>query len=288
MDEAVNLVKKELFGRSVEGLSNKNVQNVLVHAAKDMPAQKSVQVDIRVTLNDHVIIANHYDKDNFVNVMHDVLQDVLNIKQTIFGNYQEVVYSNLYEMQVPTDIGMQAVLGTKIPQLWSVKFNEIVTDVKKPSVNVKIAVDTRVWKHGGYVMSIYNPIADVWHAIRRSITEDVALPVETIISYNQDSKSLKINMPRLPMNKLSHVGVRHFAKNLVTVEHDEKNILKPCCHHYTVATTGNKKTYHEVMNLKDIGLEYLTMIYGCENGITSESDKVEWQRDLSPEHKTAW
>jgi len=261
----MKVVKKALIGTTVENVNNKNIQNILMRAAQDMPTKKPIHIDVCITLNGRVIIANHYDQNTYKNVLDDTLQ----LKQMMNGNTQEVVYDTLYEMQVPTDMGLQAVLSTKIPQLWSVKFNNIHNDVKKPSVSMKLNVDTRVWKHGEYIMSIYNPVVDVWHSIRRATVQDVAVPVEMSVGYNHETKSLKITMPRLPATKLSHTGIRFYAKNLVTITEDEQDVLKICCatcHHHTIVATGEKRNYHVAVDSKEMGLKYSMTVFDCENG----------------------
>lgn len=273
---------------TVENLNNKNVQNILMHAAQDMPMKKPVHLDICITLNGHVVVTAHYDQNNYKTALHNTIQQ---IKQMVNGNMQQVVYETFYEMQVPTDMGLQAVLSTKIPQLWSLKFNNLHSEVKKPSMNMKLDIDARVWRHGEYVMSIYNPVADVWHSIRRATVHDVAVPIDMSVNYNHETKSLKITMPRLPATKLSYTGMRFHAKNLVTITEDEQDVLKVCCatcHHHTVVTTGEKKNYHVAMDSKDMGLKFSMAIFDCENNVTPVTDAQEWQRVLSSEHKNTW
>ncbi|XP_012220182.1 vitellogenin-5 [Linepithema humile] len=287
LDEIMKMVKKELIGTTVENLNNKNVQNILMRAAQDMPSRKPVHIDVCITLNGHVVVVNHYDQNTYKNIFNEMV----NLKQIMSGNVQEITYDTLYEMQVPTDMGLQAVLSTKMPQLLSMKFNNIHTEVKKPSVNMKFEVDARIWKHGEYVMSIYNPVADVWHSIRRATVLDVAMPVEMSVGYNHETKNLKVTMPRLPITKLSHTGMRFHAKNLVTITEDEQDVLKvscATCHHHTVVTTGEKKNYHTAVDSKDTGLKYSTTIFDCENNVTPMINAQEWQRALSPEHKNTW
>lgn len=287
IDEIMKIVKKELMGTAVENLTNKNVQNILNRAAHDMPTKQKIHVDLCLTLNGHVFMAEHYDHTEITKIPEDLL---LFVKQTT-GNFQDVMYDTFYEMQVPTDMGLQAVLSTKMPFVLSWRYNSVRTDTHIPSLNTKIEIDTRLWKHGEYVMSIYNPIVDVWHSIRRATTQDLVLPVEMNISYNNEAKSLKISWPRLPATKLSHGGMRHHAKNLVTITQDEQDMLKGCCstcQHHTVVTTGKKKVYSTTADSKDFGLKYSSMTYDCDSEVTWGTNTEEWQRAMSPEHKNTW
>uniref|UniRef100_A0A348G627 Very high density protein 1 n=1 Tax=Odontomachus monticola TaxID=613454 RepID=A0A348G627_ODOMO len=286
MDEIMKIVKKELMGIKIENLTNKNVLNILSRAALDMPKKNAIHVDICITQHGHVIFAGHYDQTHITKLPEELLPFM---KQT-FLNYQEITYHTLYEMQVPTDMGLQAVLGTRMPHMLSLRYNDL-TDVNSPSPNHKFEFDLRLWRHGEYAMSIYNPIADVWHSIRRSTTRDIAWPLEMNVGFNHEAKSLKINIPRLPVTKLSYSGIRHHAKNLVTITEDEQDVLKECCstcHHHTVVTTGEKKNYHSAVDSKDTGLKYSTSIFDCDSNVTPVTNAEEWQRAFSPEYKSTW
>ncbi|XP_014484680.1 PREDICTED: uncharacterized protein LOC106749573 [Dinoponera quadriceps] len=285
MDEIMKIVKKELMGTKIEHLSNKNVQNILSRAAHDMPTKKNIHVDICITQHGRVVFAEHYDHTQ----INKMTQELYRVVTHSVGNFQDITYHYFYEMQVPTDMGLQAVLSTKIPLLMSLRLNNVRID--GPSVNTKIEVDTRKWTHGEYAMSVYNPIVDVWHSIRRATTEDVALPVEMYLGYNHEAKSVKISMPRLPATKLSHSGMRFHAKNLVTITDDEQDVLKECCttcQHHTVVTTGEKKNYISAVDSKDFGLRYSTSIFDCDSKVTPVTDTEEWWRALSPENKNTW
>ncbi|EFN69845.1 Vitellogenin [Camponotus floridanus] len=291
LDEIIKIIKEELMGSTVENFSDKHVEEIFIRAKHNIPVKKQirkpVQIDICITLNGHVISANHYGQNTFRNMFTDISQ----LKQIMVGNFQEIKYDTFYEMQVPIDMGLQGVFTTKMPYLFSLKFNNIYNEISKLSVNMKAEIDTRIWRHGEYAMSIYNPIADVWHSIRRAIVQDVALPIEMNFSYNHEMKSLKITMPRLPVTKLSYTGIRYHAKNLVTITEDEQDILKTCCatcHHHTVVRTGEKMSHHVAVDSKDIGLKYSMSVFDCENKITPAINVQEWHRAMSPEHKNTW
>jgi len=287
MHDIMKLVKKEFMGSTVESLNNKNVKDILVSASQDMPMKKPIHIDICITLNGQAIVAQHYNQESLKNMLTDMHQ----LKQMTSSNLQEVIYDTFYEMQVPTDMGVQGVFNTKMPQLWSLKFNNVQTEVKKPSVNMKVEVDTRIWRHGDVMMSIYNPVADVWHSIHRATVQDVSLPMEMNFNYNHEATNLKISWPRLPVTKMSHAGMRNYAKNLVTIAEDEQDMLKTCCavcQHQTVVTVGDKKSHYNTMDSKDLGVKYSMSVFDCENQITPMNHVQEWYRVMSPENKNTW
>ncbi|KAG7189215.1 hypothetical protein KM043_008778 [Ampulex compressa] len=292
LTQIIGMINKDvLFGGAVEAVINENVKNVLNRAAQDMPRKEDIHIDVCVTMNGHVILMNHYDKNNWQTIFDDVKQWQKHITDAKL-NWQNVVYENLYEMQVPTDLGLPAVLATRIPHLTSLKLNTVLAETKVP-LNLKVDADVRVWRHGEHVMSIYNPIADVWHAIRRVTVQDVAWPVKLNIGYNHEAKSLKVSLPRLPVSKFSIGGMLTRSKNYVTITEDEADMLKKSCdtcHHHEVVTDRStvKKHYQSTIESKDTGLQLHTNMFDCEKDVTPVTRIMEWLNVLSAEHKNTW
>lgn len=268
-----------------ENITNENVQKVLnLIAQSNVPSNKDIFIDFCTTLNGQVVVVNHYDHKTIKQLPIDLLFDI----QTKINNNQEITYNTFYEMQVPTDMGLQAVFSTKMPCLFSIRVNDFHTDTDKESVNVKFEADTRIWRHGEYAMSIHNPIVDVWHSIRRATTQDIALPMKMYFSFHKETNTFRMTVWRYSTAKPLHVGIRNYAKTLVTITEDEQDILKTCCstcQHHAVVTTGEKKNYHVATDSKDLGLKYSESIFDCESKVTPMTDVLEWHRALSPEHK---
>ncbi|KAK2584789.1 hypothetical protein KPH14_007107 [Odynerus spinipes] len=291
LDDIMNIVKEQLLGNVMDVIQNENIRNLLINAAKDMPVKKEIHLDICITMNGQVVQAIHYDKNDWMKVF-DVLKDWKKVIADVNINTQKVIFDTFYEMHVPTDMGLPAVLGTKIPTMMSFTLNSLLSEAKMP-LNLNLKMDARVWQHGEYAMSIYNPIVDVWHSIRKVMSHDFVLPIDMIIGYNHEMTSLKVTFPRLPVNKLSIGGARTHAKNYVTVTEDETDVLKKSCatcHHHEVVTKGtaHKKYYQNAFDSKDTGLQYSMSIFDCESEVTPVSRMTEWIQALSDDHKNTW
>ncbi|XP_012273871.1 uncharacterized protein LOC105696201 [Orussus abietinus] len=292
MDDILKNIVFEKVMSTLETVSNENVNNLLKLAAKDMPQHKDMHVEVCFMMHDHVIFAGQYDKDNWKKFFQDY-GIWMEFQQNMNVNWQHVQYDELYEAHVPTDLGVPMVMATRIPSVTSLKLNAQMTE-EKPSINVKLNTVMQTWRHGHYSISVYNPIADVWHSVERMFASDVMMPVEGSVSFAANTKSLKIILPRLMHTESPQkTGMISHVKNYVTVTEDETNALKrscPTCHHHEVITAGpTEKKYHQTtFESKDTGLLYSMAIFDCENGVTPVTHMKDWLRAMSSSHKNTW
>ncbi|XP_003704320.3 larval-specific very high density lipoprotein [Megachile rotundata] len=272
LSDIIKDVKKEVLGKTVHTVTNEKVRSMLIEAAKDVPSSKHVDINIVLTLNNHVVMTFHAGKDNWKNMLSK-LKDWKNLINNHLDNVnlEHVFYDDYFEMQVPTDCGLPTVLFTKMPSFDSLKIHAVVT--KQNNVeNLKLQMKYTGWKHGEYALSVYNPIADTWHSVRKTSVLDVLVPIDITIAYSPDTKSVKVTLPRLPATEFSVAGMSASAKSFVTVTDDETNALKnscPECHHYAVITNNvDKKVYKNSIDSKDMGLQFNMVTYHCENNLT--------------------
>lgn len=282
------MINRQLGGNVMKIINDKNVLNVLKKAAEDMPVRENIYIDLAITVNDQVIQTTHLDQNNWMTVF-DKVKDWKNIISNVNVNVQGVIYNTLYEMYVPTDMGLQAVLTTKMPTLASVKVNTVPI-IDNALLNMDLKLDTRLWEHGEYVMSIYNPVVDVWHSIRRVTSHDVELPFAMNIVYDQITSNLKLTFK---VNEFLNSGARTYVKNYVTITEDEENKLMtscPTCEDYAVVTLGDshKKVFKNIYDLMNTGFQYFTSTYDCESNITPITKEVEWVQAFSSENKNTW
>lgn len=284
----MKVIKQKLF--RTRNLTNKKVKDILNLVAQDMLTKKDIYIEFHVTLNGNIITVDYYDENTLKNLLNNL--KLLQERITDFkSNFQKIMYENLYEMQISNDIGMQVVFSTKKPYLTSWKFNNIFTEIEESSVNLNLDVDTRIWGHGEYVMSVYNPIVDTWHSIRKAMAQDVVLPLKMDIEYNRETNNVKFIIPMLFDAKLLYTGVRYYAKDLVTVTEDEESCLNKCCascQNHIVVTSGEQKNYYVGTDSRTLGLKIGMSIFKCENKITPTTETLEWHRALSPDHKNVW
>ena len=284
------------FGKTLNlNVADEKVKNILLQAAEDLHLKnQEFFADIFIFMHGRVIMTNHYDSNSKASLMND-LEKMVSMKENIPLNWQHIMYHNLYQLHAPTDLGLPAVMGTYIPYTVSLRLN------KKEGLNeyIKLEIDPRIWRHGEYKMSVYNPIADVWHSLQRVTTTDVAFPLGILIKTNQVgfSKGVDLNtvltLSRLPDPKLSVSGVRIYAMNHVSIWGDENDLLgKYCgtCKHHEVVTKGmeHRKYFKKIFDSKDTGLRYTSSIFDCENGLTPMKYLKEMYRSLSKENKSHW
>lgn len=284
----MNTINRQLGGNVMNVINDKNVLNVLKKAAEDMPVKENIYIDLAITVNDQVIQTIHLDQNNWMTVF-DKIKDWKNIISNVNVNVQGVIYNTFYEMYVPTDMGLQAVLTTKMPILASAKVNTVPI-IDNVHLNMDLKLDARLWEHGEYAMSIYNPVVDVWHSIRRVSSNEVELPFATNIVYNHVTSNLKLTFK---VNEFLNFGTRTYVKNYVTITEDQENKLMtscPTCENYGTVTLGDshKKIFKNTYDLMNTGLQYFTSIYDCESNITPITKEVEWVQAFSSENKNTW
>lgn len=288
MSEIVKDIDENVFGNVVQAIKNDNVKNVLISAAKVMPKIKDVNVNVILTMNDNVVSIFHCTKNNWQKILNELKQWKKLITEYMgVINWQTVLYHDHYEMHVPTDLGVPAILGTKIPSLFSLVGSFEVSEDKNLLI-LKPKIKYQQWMHGEHTMSIYNPVVDVWHSVHKTSSFDIVTPCEMSIGWNWKTKSLKVTWPRLPVSDFSVAGISIHGKNYITVLNDEHDLLKKfcsTCHHYEVVTNNvNLKTYENTFDSKDIGTRF-KMQYHCDSDFIPVSFVDEWLIGLS-ESKT--
>lgn len=288
MSEIVKDIDENVFGNVVQAIKNDNVKNVLISAAKIMPKIKDVNVNVILTMNDNVVSIFHCTKNNWQKILNELKQWKRLITEYMdVVNWQTVLYHDYHEMHVPTDLGVPAILSTKIPSLFSLVGSFEVSEDKNLLI-LKPKIKYQQWMHGEHTMSIYNPVADVWHSVHKTSSFDIVAPCEMTIGWNWKTKSLKVTWPRLPVTDFSVAGISIHGKNYITVLNDQHDLLKKSCftcHHYEVVTNNvNLRTYENTFDSKDIGTRF-KMQYHCDNDFIPVSLVDEWLIGLS-ESKT--
>lgn len=259
-----------MFSNVERQITNENVKHVLTKAATNIPATKPIQICIFLTWNDNVVTVLHYNRHTFMKLFTDLKSWKENIAQ---NNLQHIHYDDHFEMHVPTDFGVPAILATRTPNLDSLKGSVVPVPLEERHfTKLQLKTKYQQWKHGEYVMSIYNPIADAWHSIRRAGTCDAVVSTEATVSYDKDKKSIVMTLARLPVTEYSTTGLSTHAKNYVTVTDDESGALAnscaSCLHIQNVTGVISNKAYELSVDSKDTALRFLAAIYNCEGHVT--------------------
>ncbi|KAK0162931.1 hypothetical protein PV327_006658 [Microctonus hyperodae] len=280
MEKTTNLMGK---------LNDEKVLNVLKQAATDMPSTKKMHVELIIMRKGRVVSANYFD-ENSLQKLYETMRHLFEFMATeVKFTKQHVIYTNLYEQQIISEMGLPVVIGTRLPQVASLNFN--FTSDKLLSSH-KLEADLKLWRHGDYYMSIYNPLMDVWHSIKRSTAIDVSIPIRFIGNFG--NRTMKLTVPLLSAEKQETTfGIKIHTKDITTVTEDEADTLKsacPACKHHEIVTKGvEARKYHvDTFDSRDVGLQFSSSIFDCENDIDNVYLKREWLRSVIYDHKNSW
>ncbi|XP_075212758.1 vitellogenin-6-like [Lycorma delicatula] len=109
----------------------------------------------------------------------------IGLQQLMKLNKQFISFTHLGEKTIVTDIGVPLVVAIAHPSVTSVighvKFDDYIPHA------VDINLDIRQWIDGHSNMAIFNPVSDTWHAITKSLSLDIQLPVNAKISLKKQT-----------------------------------------------------------------------------------------------------
>ncbi|XP_015109755.1 uncharacterized protein LOC107036344 isoform X1 [Diachasma alloeum] len=268
-------------------ISNEDVRRILQETSRAVKL-KSIEVDAVVSYKGRVVFANSYKNLELMDLVSS-LESLLQFEgRTLKVNQQFVSYDKMYEQHVVSEMGLPVLMESKIPEVTS-----IIGQVEKDnsmSPRFKGDVAYKGWRHGDYSMSIYNPLLDTWHSIRRTTATDVQLSFRSTSGFNIETETLESIFPILPMTKHSRQGMVTHAKDCTTVSEDDNGALKescPSCEHHETVTRGiAAKRNHEVTHdMKDVGLQFSNSIFDCETGLTPIAIDKDFFRSLYKERK---
>ncbi|XP_074111729.1 LOW QUALITY PROTEIN: larval-specific very high density lipoprotein [Cotesia typhae] len=267
-------------------ITDKNILNILKKAAESIAPVKKMHVDAVLIIYGRAISAFHINEDligDFVGLTYRSLLKMWN------NNVSGVKYQNIYEQTVISEMGLPVILETKTPTVYSIKLIHGST----PQGSLKVGIDAKLWHHQDYAMSIYNPLVNIWHSIRRSSVLNANLPVQFIFGLDFEPKILKLQYPILDAEELSILGIMTHTKDITVVTDNEDNVLETACPNCTkqvVVSKGEelKNKFEQTIDLRALGLQITAGIFDCENEITPVLINKEWVRALFKERKNSW
>ncbi|XP_054003278.1 uncharacterized protein LOC128889579 [Hylaeus anthracinus] len=284
----IQAIQDEFFGSAATEITKQNLKRLMedVDRNEKFPKPGSLYV-ILTGANDNVVAVLHQNILDF----KQLLSKLNWWKQLIADhdkqvNAQHIFYEDNYEMHVATDFGVPAVLATKTPVLDSVRLN-VVHSTEEKVVNMQVKFRYQEWKHGEYFMSVYNPLVNAWHAVRRTGTRDIVVPLSMAISFDAATQNVVFSVSRQPKTEYSTMGLLTHAKNFVSVMDDASEALStscPQCSHIETVTGGISNKVHQLdVHVRDNALRYYMGIYNCEGHVTP-LPIAEWFNVLSVDH----
>lgn len=185
--------------------------------------------------------------------------------------WQEIMFDKLYTKQVSNDLGLPTVFETKMPRVFSAQ--KTISSV--PGAVMDIKFDAKYWNHGYQSMSVYNPIVDTWHAIRRVSAVDVSLPFEMSVKFPEDGHDYTLTFPRHPKTQYSASYTRVYHKNYVVIVGAQKDMLEqycPSCNSTQVVRSGTENDTITTLFDKECyetGLKLTVREYDCNHEYSS-------------------
>ncbi|XP_043288151.1 uncharacterized protein [Venturia canescens] len=295
-DELLSMMKYGSFYYG-NGIMDSNVLDILRKVSEGVrPSKSPISIDLIVTYRGRVMVANHYNERSMKKLWEEVIQLMQRLNPATESvtavNRQQVNYERLYEKQVTCEMGLPVVFENRVPVLTSLKIN-LESKLVDQSVRMAFSVDAKIWRHGDYSMSVYNPFANVWHSVRRTTEFDLSLPIHGTIIYSHEKNTIKLTLPRQPATSSSIAGILNHAKDCVTVNEDDENTLNefcPTCHPTENVSPNSpvKKKFQSNFDSIDTGLHYSMAIFNCENGLSPVTLKEDWYRAFTSQRKNSW
>ncbi|XP_031836004.1 larval-specific very high density lipoprotein [Nomia melanderi] len=265
MFNVVTDIINEIFGKRTQVVVNPNAKELLKGVTRTAKLMKNSNVNLMLTLNEKVYMVFHCNWATCSKQLMDLikLEDLMDKS----FHFEHVHYHDQYELHIPTDLGVPAILSTQVPVLDA-------ADVawEKDTSKVHVTAKYQEWRHGEYYMAIYNPLDDIWHAIRRTGTRDIFLPINQTISHDSSWETVTVSSARLPLTEYSIAGLRTQARNYVTISGDETGVLNKSCPKcmsiQKVLGVANHRRSEQSIDSKDTGLHYYSGVTDCDGYVT--------------------
>ncbi|XP_077299167.1 uncharacterized protein LOC143920253 [Arctopsyche grandis] len=222
---------------------------------------------------DRVVSVSQYNLDSIKILWNNRGNILKKYSKTTSYQIEQIVNG---EVIIPTDIGVPVILYVEMPTIKKTKYSfDLVMSQYKRALTTKIRYDTVWWYHQRYGMSVYNPIADLWHGSRRIHVLDAHIPFDTDISYNLEQKSLKASLHHKLQDNLTDSGFQSHVHSQVYIYNDNGNDelekMCPTCKPVTIVTKGKehrkKKIIWESDN-ENTGLNCQYAVFDCERDVS--------------------
>uniref|UniRef100_A0A0C9QRH7 Vit-3 protein n=2 Tax=Fopius arisanus TaxID=64838 RepID=A0A0C9QRH7_9HYME len=274
------------FGRVP--VANDDVVRILEEAGRNS-TMGELLIDAVISFRGRVVFANHYRGRTIIGLFDDLAPLVKIHRNTAEFMRKFVSYDAMYEQHVVSEMGLPVLLESKIPMVQSI-FGMEQRDYILGSV---VEFGYKAWRHGDYSMSIYNPLLDVWHSIKRATATDVQFFYEFTNGRTFMPAASETIIPILSSKKDFKQGLITHAKDCTTISEGDDGALKrscPTCEYHETVTKGiaAKRNHEDVNDVKDMGLQFSTSVFDCETGLTPVVIDKEFFRSLYKERKNSW
>uniref|UniRef100_W4VR27 Putative crossveinless d n=1 Tax=Corethrella appendiculata TaxID=1370023 RepID=W4VR27_9DIPT len=236
-----------------------------IHAEKtDVP----VHVEITFVSNGKVVYTKYYNHESIDQIFKSTYMTIMSLYKYHTTSVWNAVQSDMY---VPTFLGIPAVYSVHIPVVWQFNYDVTMPEKYTPESLIKVLSNFRVWAHGTYETTIYNPFADTYHGYRRVLAYDFNVPFNFGVSLNPAQSTLKFVFEKVKNINYAVLGFKTHVKSQVYARYMHVDYLKQTCedcHQYETVTFGPKyKTPLDVVyeaHVKPLGLHYYAAVFDAE------------------------
>ncbi|XP_053677156.1 uncharacterized protein LOC128727285 [Anopheles nili] len=257
----LSLVWPKLFNvdpKTVNEPLTKHYENVPVH------------VEFTFMANGKVVYTKYFNEETIKQFYTYTYLTVLKTLQYQFTTVLNVADVELY---TPTYDGVPVKVDLKLPLVSQFKYNVVVpSTTNQNEVTLTVNSFFRMWMHGYYGVSVYNPFALTWQGSRRVQAFDFNVPLVFDVIFNFQQNSFKLVWTKHANEVLNVVGFKSHVKTQVFAKPEtDVDYLKtscPVCHHYETVTAVPVPKKKDVVlyesHSKYTGLHFYLSIFDVE------------------------
>ncbi|XP_041778986.1 uncharacterized protein LOC121597347 [Anopheles merus] len=257
----LSLVWPKLFNvdpKTINEPITKNHENVPVH------------VEFTFMANGKVVYTKYFNEET---IKQFYTYTYLTILKTLQYQFTTVLNVAEVELYTPTYDGVPAKINLKLPVVSQFKYNVVVPSTTNANeVTLTVSSFFRMWAHGYYGVSVYNPFALTWQGARRVQVFDFNVPLVFDVIFNFQQNSFKLVWSKHANEAFNVVGFKSHVKTQVYARPDtEVDYLKstcPTCFHYETVTAVPAPKKKDVVlyeaHSKYTGLHFYLSVFDVE------------------------
>ncbi|ETN58894.1 hypothetical protein AND_009519 [Anopheles darlingi] len=229
-----------------------------------------VHVEFTFMANGKVVYTKYFDEETIKQFYTYTYLTVLKTLQYQFTTVMNVADVELY---MPTFDGVPTKIDLKLPLMSQFKYNVVVPSTTN-SNEVTLTVNSffRMWMHGYYGVSVYNPFALAWQGTRRVQAFDYNIPLVFDVVFNFQQNSFKLVWAKHANEMFNVVGFKSHVKTQVftrpETEVDYLKVTCPVCQHFQTVVAHPESKKKEVVlyetHSKYTGLHFYMATYDVE------------------------
>ncbi|KXJ75387.1 hypothetical protein RP20_CCG011858 [Aedes albopictus] len=232
--------------------------------------KEPVHVEFTLMANGKVVYTTFFDE---VTIKNFYSYTYLTILTTMKHQFTTVL--NLADVEVfsPTMDGIQTKMNLELPMVSQFKYDVVVPATKNVNeVTFSVHSYFRVWMHGFYGISVYNPFAMTWQGTRRVHAFDFSVPFNFDVVFNFQQNSFKFVWTKSTNEVQNVVGFKTHVKTQVYARSDSevdymKSTCPECKHFLTTVVEPVYKKKDLVLyesHSKYTGLHFYLSVYDIE------------------------